>query len=389
MKRLFCTLMAVVLAVFCGVKAWSAESSGSAGPRSAESGSADTASDGTSNADGTDDTFATSAEAFILYCPDNGAELLSDNADKPLPMASTTKIMTSLLTLEYAGSDNKVVEFTDEMTAEGSSMYLKVGEKVTLDDLAVGMMMQSGNDAANAAAIAIAGSTESFAGLMNEKAAEIGMKNTHFVTPSGLDDDAHYSTARDMALLMAYALNNDRFAEITAQTSMTVSFTEPSDKRVTYPNHNKLLRLYDGCIGGKTGYTDKSGRCLVTAAKRGGLTLIAVTLNDRDDWDDHCALYDLGFENYRAIYPDDSFPEYLKLVGGTDDTVGLYAGLTSPLVVESSRADRINRKTYLPAFAYAPIKRGDTAGRIKYTIDGETIGEIPLLFASDEEYIDR
>ena len=171
-------------------------------------------------------------------------------------------------------------------------MYLKVGEKVRLSDLAVGMMMQSGNDAANAAAIAIAGSTDAFADLMNEKAREIGMENTHFVTPSGLDDEAHYSTARDMAKLMAYALKNDRFSEITAQTSADGAFYHAREQACTYPNHNRLLSLYEGCIGGKTGYTMTAGRCLVTAAKRGGMTLIAVTLDDRDDWDDHTALYD-------------------------------------------------------------------------------------------------
>ena len=173
MKRLFCIALAAIMLVYVGVLPVS----------SAE--------------------VETSAQAYALYCPDNGELLLSSNPDKRLSMASTTKIMTALITLEHAASDNKTVEFTDEMTAEGSSMYLKVGERVTLDDLAVGMMMQSGNDAANAAAIAIAGSVGDFAALMNRRAAEIGMENTRFVTPSGLDDDGHYSTARDMALLMA------------------------------------------------------------------------------------------------------------------------------------------------------------------------------------------
>lgn len=330
----------------------------------------------------------TSAQAYALYCPDNGELLLSSNPDKRLSMASTTKIMTALITLEHAASDNRTVEFTDEMTAEGSSMYLKVGERVTLDDLAVGMMMQSGNDAANAAAIAIAGSVGDFAALMNRRAAEIGMENTRFVTPSGLDDDGHYSTARDMALLMAEAMENPRFKEITAQTSMTVRFVEPEGKFVTYPNHNKLLRMYESCIGGKTGYTDKSGRCLVTAAHRDGMTLIAVTLNDRHDWFDHIALYDYGFESYCAVQPDTDLPDSIDIAGGVSDTAALYTAAPPVLILPRDKASALKAEIYLPAFVYAPVKADDTAGKIIYTADGETVGESPLLFAEDVEYND-
>ncbi len=358
MKRLFCIALAAIMLVYVGVLPVS----------SAE--------------------VETSAQAYVLYCPDNGELLLSSNPDKRLSMASTTKIMTALITLEHAASDNKTVEFTDEMTAEGSSMYLKVGERVTLDDLAVGMMMQSGNDAANAAAIAIAGSVGDFAALMNRKAAEIGMENTRFVTPSGLDDDGHYSTARDMALLMAEAMENPRFKEITAQTSMTVHFVEPEGKFVTYPNHNKLLRMYESCIGGKTGYTDKSGRCLVTAARRDGMTLIAVTLDDRHDWFDHIALYDYGFESYCAVQPDTDLPDSIDIAGGVSDTVALYTAAPPQLILPRDKASALKAEIYLPAFVYAPVKADDTAGKIIYTADGETVGESRLMFAEDVEYND-
>lgn len=331
----------------------------------------------------------TSARAYALYCPDNGELLLSLEPDLRLPMASTTKIMTALITLEHAASDNKTVEFTEEMTAEGSSMYLKAGEKVTLDDLAVGMLMQSGNDAANAAAIAIAGSIEGFASMMNLRAAEIGMENTRFVTPSGLDDDGHYSTARDMALLMAEAMENPRFGEITSQTSMTVHFIEPQGKFVTYPNHNKLLRMYESCIGGKTGYTDSSGRCLVTAARKDGLTLIAVTLNDRHDWRDHISLYDFGFESYCAVQPDTAFPGSVKVAGGVRDSAALYADAAPELILPVDKASAVKAEIYLPAFVYAPVKADDTAGIIIYTADGERVGERALLFAEDVEYNDK
>lgn len=330
----------------------------------------------------------TSATAFVLYCADNGKVLLSEEEDTRLPMASTTKIMTTLLTLEAAADENRVVEFTEEMVAEGSSMYLRIGEKVRLYDLAVGMMMQSGNDAANAAAIGIAGGIDAFAALMNEKALQIGMTNSHFVTPSGLDEEEHYSTAHDMALLMAYALKNDDFAYLTAQTSMEVHFVYPADRFVTYTNHNKLLRLYDDCIGGKTGYTDQSGRCLVSAAKREGMTLIAVTLDDPDDWDDHIALYEYGFENYTAVTPTDE-DHSIRVMGGTADDVKLYSGDAQPLIVPKKDGDSIKTQVFLPPFVYAPTEEGTVAGKVVYTINGSVIGESPLYYSESVAYDDR
>ena len=319
-----------------------------------------------------------SAAAYVLYCPDNGKILLSENADQQLPMASTTKIMTTLLTLEEAAVDNRVVEFTDEMAAEGSSMYLKKGEKVTLYDLAVGMMMQSGNDAANAAAIAIAGSAQAFADLMNEKAAVIGMKHTRFVTPSGLDDQQHYSTAYDMALLMAYAMQNEDFAFITSQTSMEVRFIYPADKFITYPNHNKLLRMYKDCIGGKTGFTDQAGRCLVTAARRDDLTLIAVTLNDRSDWGDHTELYEEGFSRYKAMTANTD-RDSIGVVGGEADSVSLN---TEELrVVVPADAEDVSTQVYLPVFLYAPIAEDTCVGKVVCTADGEVLSQAPIKTA--------
>ena len=319
-----------------------------------------------------------SAAAYVLYCPDNGKIILSDNADKQLPMASTTKIMTTLLTLEEAAVDNRVVEFTDEMIAEGSSMYLKKGEKVTLYDLAVGMMMQSGNDAANAAAISIAGSFEAFADLMNEKAAAIGMKHTHFVTPSGLDDDRHYSTAYDMALLMAYAMQNEDFAFITSQTSMEVHFIYPADKFITYPNHNKLLKMYKDCIGGKTGFTDQAGRCLVTAARRDDLDLIAVTLNDKSDWGDHTELYEAGFSRYKAMTVNTDM-DSIDVVGGEADSVSLN---TEELrVVVPADTQEIDTQVYLPVFLYAPIRQDVPVGKVVCFADGEVLSEVPIRTA--------
>lgn len=321
-----------------------------------------------------------SAQSYVLYCADNGKIICSKDENKQMKPASTTKLMTSLIALEEAASGNKKVKFTDEMIAEGSSMYLKVGEVVTLKDLASGMMMASGNDAANATAISISGSTEKFAEKMNERAQQIGMKNTHFVTPSGLDDEEHYSTAYDLAVLMSYALENEDFAQLTSQKSATVNFIEPSSKKTTYSNHNKLLSLYEYCIGGKTGYTMAAGRCLVSASKKDGLTLICVTLNDKNDWNDHISLYDYGFSQYSCYSSADTeFFADIPCVGGESDTVTVTGEKNASIVIPSEDKDRVSRKVYIDSFVYAPIKKNEAVGRIEYLIDDKVISVVDLI----------
>lgn len=331
-------------------------------------------------ADEASDTPNVSAESYVLYCADNGELVCSKDEHKKMKPASTTKLMTTLITLEEAASANKQVKFTKDMIAEGSSMYLEVGNIVTLRDLAAGMMMASGNDAANAAAITIADSSEKFADRMNERASLLGMKNTNFVTPSGLDDDNHYSTAYDMALLMSYALENDDFAELTAQKTATVEFISPSDKKTTYANHNKLLSLYEYCIGGKTGYTMAAGRCLVSAAKKDGLTLICVTLNDQNDWNDHISLYEYGFSKLSCFESKDSeFVVDVPCVGGTDDLTTVAGEKDIKLVVPEADKENIVRKVYCDSFLYAPIKDNQTVGVIEYILDGKIIESNNLI----------
>lgn len=321
-----------------------------------------------------------SAQSYVLYCADNGKIICSKDENKQMKPASTTKLMTSLIALEEAASGNKKVKFTDEMIAEGSSMYLKVGEVVTFKDLASGMMMASGNDAANATAISISGSTEKFAAKMNERAQQIGMKNTHFVTPSGLDDEEHYSTAYDLAVLMSYALENEDFAQLTSQKSATVNFIEPSSKKTTYSNHNKLLSLYEYCIGGKTGYTMAAGRCLVSASKKDGLTLICVTLNDKNDWNDHISLYDYGFSQYSCYSSADTeFFADIPCVGRESDTVTVTGEKNASIVIPSEDKDRVSRKVYIDSFVYAPIKKNEAVGRIEYLIDDKVISVVDLI----------
>lgn len=324
-----------------------------------------------------------SAGAYVLYCVDSGQVILGRNENVPQGMASTTKIMTSLLALEHAATCDEVVEFTRDMIAEGSSMYLKIGDKVSLSDLAVGMMTVSGNDAANAAAIAMGGSKENFAKLMNSRAKQIGMKNTNFVTPSGLSDPEHYSTAYDMALLMAEAMENREFAELTKKKSAQVDFIYPVGQQVTYSNHNRLLSLYEYCIGGKTGYTKSTGRCLVTCAERDGLRLIAVTLNDRNDWNDHVALYKYGFENFSALSFYGQEESFSVPVAGSDVShITAKLSESTKYVVDRADADRAVYTVYLPPVIFAPVKEGDVIGKAVCTLDGKVVLESELIAES-------
>ncbi|MBE6824769.1 MAG: D-alanyl-D-alanine carboxypeptidase [Ruminococcaceae bacterium] len=337
----------------------------------------------TSNATACAKELSLSAQAYVLYCVENDTVLLSKNAESKMKMASTTKIMTTLLTLEESGKNDRLVKFSESMIAEGSSMYLKVGDTVHLSDLAVGMMMASGNDASNAVAITIGGSVPQFAELMNERAKEIGMKNTHFVTPSGLDDENHYSTALDMAYLMAEALENENFCEITKNKSMTVDFLTPQ-KQVTYQNHNRLLSLYEHCIGGKTGFTKSAGRCLVSASYKDGLTLVCVTLNAPSDWNDHIAMFEYGFERFCGVDTDDSDEHFTVNVVGSDvDVVPLYCEKTKNTVVEIKEKEDIKRTVYIPPFLYAPIKKGDFMGTVIYTKNGDIIAQNALYCAEN------
>ena len=234
---------------------------------------------------------AVSAKAAILMHADSGRVLYEKNADEHMLIASTTKIMTAIVVLEHCELDDLVEVDSRSAGIEGSSMYLKAGESYTVEDLLYGLLLVSGNDAASALALHVADSMEEFAELMNAKAAELGMTESSFKNAHGLDEEGHYSTARDMAKLAAYCMGNEDFARIAGTVSHTVG-------EQTLVNHNRLLREYDGCLGLKTGYTMAAGRTLVTCAERDGARYVCVTLNDPDDWDDHKALYDWAFANY-------------------------------------------------------------------------------------------
>lgn len=324
---------------------------------------------------------ALSAQSAVLISADTGAVLYEKEADTRRSMASTTKIMTALLALEEAErSGDSTVSVTEEMVAvEGSSMGLRAGDKITLTNLAAGMLLASGNDAANAAALYLDGSQEDFAVRMNERAAELGLQNTHFVTPSGLDDEAHYSTAYDMAQLAREALKNTEFRRLCSSSTLQVEFLEPA-KKVSYTNHNKLLRMYEGCIGVKTGFTKKSGRCLVSAAERDGVTLIAVTLNAPDDWNDHTALLDYGFSTLKSVSFDGSgFTDLLPIAGSDVKAVSVRGGLGGSLPLPVEEAEQIACRVFLPRFCYAPVQAGDQVGRLQYYLGDSPVYSIPIF----------
>ncbi len=227
-----------------------------------------------------------SATAAVLMDADMGQVLYEKNGDRQMLIASTTKIMTALVVLEHAAPDD-VITVTPNHMAEGSSMYLRAGETVRVEELLYGLLLCSGNDAA-LALTECAGGLTPFVALMNEKAAALGMAHTSFANPNGLDADGHYSTARDMAVLAAAAVENPTFRRICSSRSVTIG-------QRTMENHNRLLRQVEGCVGLKTGYTQAAGRTLVSCTERDGCRLVAVTLQDGNDWADHAALYDYGF----------------------------------------------------------------------------------------------
>ena len=233
-----------------------------------------------------------SAAAAVLMDADSGRLLYEKNGEKRMLIASTTKLMTALVALEQGGLQQEITVTGGHM-AEGSSMYLRPGEKLTLETLLYGLLLSSGNDAALAVTECMGGAVP-FVARMNEKAAELGMENTHFANPNGLDDEAHYSTAEDMAKLAAAAMDDPVLRRVASTRTARIGGR-------TLTNHNKLLSRVEGCVGLKTGYTRAAGRTLVSCAERDEVRLVAVTLQDGDDWNDHASLYEQGFRVLRPV----------------------------------------------------------------------------------------
>ncbi len=269
-----------------------------------------------------------SAKAAVLVEQSTGEVLWGKNETQKLPMASTTKIMTAIVALEHGTLSDLVTVSKAAAYTEGSSMYLHVGEQLSLESLLYGLMLNSGNDAAIAIAEHISGSVPAFAALMNQTAKKIGAKNTSFQNPNGLDAEGHYTTAYDLALITRYGMEKEQFREIVKAKTKTVDLDGKPNGRVL-SNHNKMLKFYPGCDGVKTGFTKKSGRCLVSSATRDGMQLIAVTLHAPDDWQDHTNLLNYGFDTYQLWQPD--IPMQQREVPG--GTCALEAGLKEPFSI--------------------------------------------------------
>ena len=313
------------------------------------------------------------AAGAVLMDAESGRVLYGHNAHKPRLIASTTKLMTALVAVERAVDLDETVTVKGEwLGSEGSSIYLRAGEEITLRGLLYGLLLQSGTDAAMVIACHTAGSVEEFVELMNRRAAELGMKDSSFANPSGLDHENHYSTAYDMALLARACLDNSTVAELCATKSITVGTR-------TFVNHNKLLWRCEGCVGMKTGFTEKAGRTLVSAAVRDGQTLICVTLNDGDDWNDHRKLLDYGFRTYPR--------QVLCRAGEVLGAVAVEGSLipTMPVAAKGElgyplkAGEQLVPEVELLRSATAPLPPGVQLGELRWRLDGEVVAQMPLV----------
>lgn len=323
------------------------------------------------------EALADSAKSAIVINADTKEIIFEKNAYEKLPMASTTKIMTALILAEQPNLEKRIVTTKQMVTVEGSSMGLLPGDSVSYYDLLYGMLLASGNDAANTTAIAISGSVEKFVDAMNLKARAMGLKSTNFVTPSGLDDEDHYSTAYDMSVLTANALKNDNFVEACSSYTKKLYYGNPPYNR-TLTNHNKLLKSYEGLIGVKTGFTKKSGRCLVTAAERNGAKIIAVTLKASNDWQIHKELLDYGFsclDNAELSAELDN--KTISVLNGQVDKISVKCdALKLNMLPENIK--RVEKKVWLPKSVSAPVKSGDVVGKVSYYLDDNMIAEADI-----------
>ena len=329
------------------------------------------------------------AEAAVVMDADSGRLLYAQNPDKRLANASTTKIMTALLTLEQPDQDRYFTVDSDAIQVEGTTMGLQPGDSVTLHQLAAGMLLPSGNDAANAAAVEIAGSEEAFVRLMNQRAAELGLQNTQYRNPSGLDAEGHYSSARDLATLAAHALENEDFADIVSKQEIRMAFGNPPYNRSLYTT-NKLLERYPYAIGVKTGYTDDAGLCLVTAAEKDGTRLIIVTLNGKDDVNTHMRLYEHFFPLLARVDLS-GFTEGLSVpvTGGTRDSVAAVPAAEPEAALLEREYDELTREVELPQFVYAPVEAGQVLGEIRLLSGDKVVWQSALVADSDVPALTR
>ncbi|MFI8712899.1 D-alanyl-D-alanine carboxypeptidase family protein [Brevibacillus brevis] len=325
-----------------------------------------------------------SAEGAALIDVESGRILYSKNGTKKMRIASLTKTMTAIVAIEMGKLDAQVTVPPQAVGVEGSSIYLKNGEKLTLEELLYGLMLRSGNDAAVTIATHIGGSVPGFTYLMNEKAAMIGMEHTNFTNPHGLDDsNQHYSTPEDMAKLSAYALHNPVFRQIVSTKVKDISWEgEQWDRRLL--NKNKMLHLYNGADGVKTGYTKLAKRCLASSATRNGRQLATITLNASDDWNDSAKLMDWGFANYplqelvkngQEVKPDTP----VTLEAGTH----LVTTNAFQYPLQTAEIEAIHKRVVMGESTVTSKMNGQLAGFLQLYLKEKRIGQVPLLVRVD------
>lgn len=321
---------------------------------------------------------AYSAHSAVLLDADTGRTLYSHNANERSLIASTTKIMTALIVCEQTNVLDRVRIPKEAVGIEGSSVYLREGEILTVQELLYGLMLHSGNDAAVALAIYCGGTLEGFVGLMNDKAHSLKLTGTHFENPHGLDGQEHYATAQDLAVLAAYAMDNPVFYKTVSAKRVKIG-----DRHLR--NHNKLLWLLEGADGVKTGFTKAAGRILVSSVTRDGRRLIAVTINDPNDWQDHIELHTAGFREFsteQLIFPGQCLGK-AEVAGGDLGIVSLMAaeGFRYPI----RNGEQVSVLLQKPGFVYAPVVEGADAGFAYVCIDGCAVAKIPLVYGSTVE----
>lgn len=324
---------------------------------------------------------AISAECAILIDAQTGRVLYEKKAEEKSLIASTTKIMTALVICEQTNVLDRVKIPKEAVGIEGSSMYLKEGEVLTVQELLYGLMLQSGNDAAVALAIYCGGTVEGFTELMNDKAHRLGMTQSHFANPNGLDSPGNYSTARDMAILTAYAMQNPIFAQTVSTKTITIG-------ERCLRNHNKLLWQLEGANGVKTGYTKAAGRILISSVTRMGRQLIAVTFNAPDDWQDHKTLIEDGFSRFtvQQLVRQGQTLGQLELAGGQETSVDLIAA--EDFSYSLAQGERVTISLPEAGFAYAPVAEGQEAGFAHILVDGTAVAKVPLVYGKTIERAD-
>ena len=321
---------------------------------------------------------ALSAQKAILTDAATGRVLYEKNADSRSLIASTTKIMTALIVCEQCNVLDRMRIPKEAVGIEGSSMYLQEGEVLTIQELLYGLMLHSGNDAAVALAIYCGGTVEGFAELMNDKAHQLGMKDSHFENPNGLDAPGHYSTARDLAILASYAMNNPIFSKTVSTKNIAIG------QRYLH-NHNKLLWQVPGADGVKTGYTRAAGRILVSSALRDGRRLVAVTINAPDDWNDHRALLEQGFSGFShcSLVQAGQLIGSAEIAGGDCGRVQLLAGEDFDYALAPE--EEVSLLIPGTGFVYAPVTAGAAAGFAHVCVDGKSVGKVPLVYGETVE----